>query len=372
MDIVAERAARKTAKSEVQSSLKPSPFAGDGDGSGSKEGDGSGSEEEGDEEEDEEDGDEEEDEEEGDEEEDEGKDEEDAIVKDEEYEEEEETVSKEEEEEDVKVKGNKRGRKGKGEVMMSKGKKIKVEDKEVWEKKRKRDSELSSSEGEKPLKKKTKGGKKGKGPSKPTKKVLSDNQIIREKFLSEYPPLLSRTVPSSFFHAIRDAKVNMKRFMNDIGFSALHSVNIDTLPNRLASQFAPKKKKQIFATDIAEKLVCSTRVDFMFKVNFLMLFANVMGKADTMRDFVNLSVVRSIREDTNIAGVDWCDFIHRCLAISHEPNTVSGFYNCPLCFLINRNNRDPPKQVKETGAANVVVGVNEAVDQVKENGRRKK
>nr|GEY68012.1 ubiquitin-specific protease 13 [Tanacetum cinerariifolium] len=266
------------------------------------------------------------------------------IVKDEEYEEEEEEkVSEEEEEkEDVNVKGNKRGRKGKGEVVMSKGKKIKVEDKE----------------------KKTKG--KGKGSSKPTKKVLSDNQIRREKFLSEYPPLLSRTVSSSFVHAIRDAKVNMKSFIEDIGFSALHSVNIDTLPNRLArfvvrafysktynfylktgvvhvtaekvheilglpiggislydlperreddefvqlwlSQFAPKKNKRIFATDIAEKLVRSTRGDFMFIVNFLMLFANVMGKADTMRAFVNLSVVRCIREDTNIAGVDWGEF----------------------------------------------------------------
>nr|GEW02587.1 hypothetical protein [Tanacetum cinerariifolium] len=38
----------------------------------------------------------------------------------------------------------------------------------------------------------------------------------------------------------------------------------------------------------------------------------------------------------------------------------------------NRNNRDPPKQVKETDAANVVVGVNEVVDQVKEKRRRKK
>nr|GEZ55117.1 ubiquitin-specific protease 13 [Tanacetum cinerariifolium] len=164
-------------------------------------------------------------------------------------------------------------------------------------------------------KKKTKG--KGKGPSKPTKKVLSDNQIRREIFLSDYPPLLSRTVPSSFCHAIRDAKD-------------------DEFVQLWLSQFAPKKKKRIFATDIAEKLVCSTKVDFMFKVNFLMLFANVMGKADTMRTFVNLSVVRRIREDTNIAGLDWYDFIHRCLAITHEPNTVSGFYNGPLCFLIEK------------------------------------
>nr|GEY08165.1 ubiquitin-specific protease 13 [Tanacetum cinerariifolium] len=230
---------------------------------------------------------------------------EDAIVKDEEYEEEEEEkVSEEEEEEDFNVKGNKRGRKGKGEVVMSKGKKIKVEDKEVREKKRKKDSEPSSSKDEKPLKKKTKG--KGKGPN---------------------------------------AKVNMKSFMEDIGFSAAsYRWNIAyDLPERREddefvqlwlSQFASKKKKRIFATDTAEKLVHSTRVDFRFKVNFLMLFANVMGKADTMRAFVNLLVVRRIREDTNIAGVDWCDFIHRCLAISHEPNTVSGVYNGPLCFLI--------------------------------------
>nr|GEX63776.1 hypothetical protein [Tanacetum cinerariifolium] len=38
----------------------------------------------------------------------------------------------------------------------------------------------------------------------------------------------------------------------------------------------------------------------------------------------------------------------------------------------NRNNRDPPKQVKKTDAANVVVGVNEMVDQVKKKRRRKK
>ncbi|GKE41073.1 hypothetical protein Tco_1464478, partial [Tanacetum coccineum] len=36
----------------------------------------------------------------------------------------------------------------------------------------------------------------------------------------------------------------------------------------------------------------------------------------------------------------------------------------------NRNNRDPPKQVKETDATNVVVGVNEAVDQVNKKGAR--
>nr|GEZ83839.1 hypothetical protein [Tanacetum cinerariifolium] len=348
--------------------LKPSDVtkSDQGDNSGSEEGDGSGSkkvgdeeedekkadeeedEKEGDEEEDEKDGDEEEDEEEGDEEDDEEKgdkeedkkreddeekvddeeDEEDVIVKDEEYEEEEEEEEKvseeeEEEEEDVNVKRNKRGRKGKGEVVMSKGKKIKVEDKEAGEKKRKKDYEPSFSEDEKPLKKKTKG--KGKGPSKPMKKGLSDNQIRREKFLSNYLPLLSRIVPSSFFHAIRDGKVNMKSFMKDIGFFVLHSVNIDTLPNCLA-------RFVVRAFD-------SKTYNFYLKTGVIHVTAKkvheILGlPIDTMRAFVNLLVVRRIREETNIAGVDWCDFIHCCLATSHEPNTISGFYNGPLCFLI--------------------------------------
>nr|GEW89137.1 peptidase C48, SUMO/sentrin/Ubl1 [Tanacetum cinerariifolium] len=38
----------------------------------------------------------------------------------------------------------------------------------------------------------------------------------------------------------------------------------------------------------------------------------------------------------------------------------------------NKNNHDPPKQVKETESANVVIGVNEVVDQVKEKRHQKK
>nr|GFD13594.1 ubiquitin-specific protease 13 [Tanacetum cinerariifolium] len=173
--------------------------------------------------------------------------------------------------------------KGKGEVVMSKGKKIKVEDKEVGEKKQKKDPKPSSSEDEKPLKKKTKG--RGKGPSKPTKKVLSDNQIRREMFLSEVVHVTAEKV-----HEILGLPIG-----GISHYDLPERREDDEFVQLWLSEFAPKKKKQIFATDIAEKLVRSTRVDFMFKVNFFMLFANVMGKADTMRAFVNLSVVRRIR-----------------------------------------------------------------------------
>ncbi|GJX76079.1 hypothetical protein Tco_0322890 [Tanacetum coccineum] len=53
-------------------------------------------------------------------------------------------------------------------------------------------------------------------------------------------------------------------------------------------------------------------------------------------------------------------------------NTEQARVSMIVDAIKNRNNRDPPKQVKETDAANVVVGVNEAVDQVKEKRCRKK
>ncbi|GJX73908.1 hypothetical protein Tco_0312503 [Tanacetum coccineum] len=102
----------------------------------------------------------------------------------------------------------------------------------------------------------------------------------------------------------------------------------------ILGQFDPKPLKDIRATNIAEKLVLAKRVDFMFKFNFLMLFTNVMGTADTMKAIVNLTVLRRIREDTNIAEFDWCGFIHSCLQLNVVPNTIYGFYIGPLTFLI--------------------------------------
>ncbi|GKF88607.1 hypothetical protein Tco_0259484, partial [Tanacetum coccineum] len=53
-------------------------------------------------------------------------------------------------------------------------------------------------------------------------------------------------------------------------------------------------------------------------------------------------------------------------------NTEQARVSMIVDTIKNKNNRDPPKQVKETDAANVVVGVNEVVDQVKEKECRKR
>ncbi|GJS63717.1 hypothetical protein Tco_0678281 [Tanacetum coccineum] len=231
--------------------------------------------------------------------------------------------------------------------------------KKKLKKKKKHVSYSSSSfEEEKPIIKKKKLDAK-----KKKKKPMTLAQIKMEKYLSGFPSLCSRIVPCSLFDAIRNSQVDLKSILSDIGFSSLHNVFIDTLPSHFSrfvvttfitsnyefklekgvirvtpekvheilgillggtsifdllerpldddfmkmwfNQFNPKPLKDIHASDISEKLVFSKKVDFMFKVNFLMLFANVMGTADTLKAIVNLTVLRRIRKDTNIAEVDW-------------------------------------------------------------------
>ncbi|GJX65752.1 ulp1 protease family, C-terminal catalytic domain-containing protein [Tanacetum coccineum] len=212
--------------------------------------------------------------------------------------------------------------------------------KKVIKKKKQVKVESSSSEDEKPLKNK-KRSKHVKDVKKKKKKPQTAEQIKKIEYLSDLPCLRSRTVPSSLFASIRDSQVDMESFLSDIGFSSLHNISIDTLPQRFArfvvrafsassyefklekgiicvtlekvheilrvplggtsifdlpkrpldypfvnewfKQFDPKPLKEIRACGIAKKLILTKTVDFMFKVNFLMLFSNVMGIADTMK-----------------------------------------------------------------------------------------
>ncbi|GJW19125.1 hypothetical protein Tco_0026561 [Tanacetum coccineum] len=177
----------------------------------------------------------------------------------------------------------------------------------------------------------TKGKKKGVVSKTKKWKPVSDSDSSSEeekKRAKQGNDVKKKTKkPSTAAHIKRDKYLS--KFI-DVGFSSLHNVFIDTLPAQLArfvvkafsgssyefkldkgiirvtpeQQFHPKPLKDIHASDIAEKLVLAKRVNFMFKVNFLMLFANVMGTTDTMKSIVNLTVLRLIHEDTNVAAID--------------------------------------------------------------------
>nr|GEW99307.1 hypothetical protein [Tanacetum cinerariifolium]GEX01541.1 hypothetical protein [Tanacetum cinerariifolium] len=78
-------------------------------------------------------------------------------------------------------------------------------------------------------------------------------------------------------------------------------------------QFHPVELRDLRVNDIARKLVAAKEIDFLFKVNFLTLFTNTMGKADGLKGQICLDVVRRLREDSVISDIDWCGYIYDCL-----------------------------------------------------------
>nr|GEW39254.1 hypothetical protein [Tanacetum cinerariifolium] len=197
------------------------------------------------------------------------------------------------------------------------------------------------SEDEKPLKNKKKRAKQGKDVKKKTKKPPTPALIKRDKYFNTFPARLARFVVKAFSGSSYEFKLDKgiirmtPEKVHEILGVPLGGTSIFDLPEIPLDdpfvkvwfkQFHPKPLKDIHAYDIADKLVLTKRVDFMFKVNFFMLFANVMGTAETMKAIVNLTLLRRICEDTNAAATDWCGFIHKCLHDSSEPKTVNGFY----------------------------------------------
>ncbi|GKB49961.1 hypothetical protein Tco_0900714 [Tanacetum coccineum] len=197
----------------------------------------------------------------------------------------------------VALKSKKRDHVSEDNVLKVK-KKLKKKKKQVYD-------SSSSFEEEKPIMKKKKLDAK-----KKKKKPMTLTQIKKEKYLSGFQPLCSRTIPCSLFAAIHDSQVDMKSILSNIGFSLFAAIPyrlvfqgvplggtsiFDLLERPLDddfvkmwfNQFNPKPLKDIRATDISEKLVLSKKVDFI------------------------------------------------CLKQSAVPNTINGFYIGPLTFLID-------------------------------------
>ncbi|GJR74562.1 hypothetical protein Tco_0086927 [Tanacetum coccineum] len=104
-------------------------------------------------------------------------------------------------------------------------------------------------------------------------------------------------------------------------------------------QFYPTELKQIRVNDIASKLVAAQEIDFLFKVNFLTLFTNTMGKAAGLKGQICLDVVRRLREDCVISDIDWYGYIYDCLQGSKLMEGTNHYLG-PLTFLIELELKD--------------------------------
>nr|GEW66545.1 hypothetical protein [Tanacetum cinerariifolium] len=189
------------------------------------------------------------------------------------------------------------------------------------------DEESLPKKGNKKLTKKVKKEESDKDsiPKKGKKKEkkLTPKEAAHEEYLSSFPSFHARTTPSSLFSAIKNSRVDILRFLTDIGFSDKIEVTPSKIHDMLgvpfggyslydldereadhefvrkwAGQFYPLELKKVCVNDIAQKLIVAQEIDFLFKVNFLTLFTNTMGKADGLKGHICLDLVRRLREDS--------------------------------------------------------------------------
>nr|GEV13265.1 hypothetical protein [Tanacetum cinerariifolium] len=162
---------------------------------------------------------------------------------------------------------------------------------------------------------------------KKKEKQLTPKEAAHEEYLSSFPSFHARTTPSSLFSAIKNSRVDILRFLTDIGFSD----KIKVTPSKIHDMLELKKVR---VNDIARKLIATQEIDFLFKVNFLTLFTNTMGKADGLKGQICLDVVRRLREYSVISDIDWCGYIYDYLRDSKLPGGTNHYLD-PLTFLID-------------------------------------
>nr|GEX05519.1 hypothetical protein [Tanacetum cinerariifolium] len=198
---------------------------------------------------------------------------------------------------------------------------------------------------------------------KKKKKQLTPKEAAHEEYLLSFPSFHARTAPSSLFSAIKNSRVDILRFLTDIGFSSLHNISIDHLPSKLgwfavskfksymliydsgdkievtpskihdmlgvpfkeyslfdlderetdhefvrkwAGQFYPLELKKVRVNDIAQKLIAAQEIDILFKVNFLTLYTNTMDWEFFLRDINRRLDFRFGREHF-VSGIDFGD-----------------------------------------------------------------
>ncbi|GJX05749.1 hypothetical protein Tco_0193681 [Tanacetum coccineum] len=97
-------------------------------------------------------------------------------------------------------------------------------------------------------------------------------------------------------------------------------------------QFGTKK---VTPNDMKHMIRKSRVADMNFKLNFIVLFTSLMGGVKT-KGFCDLSVLDHINMSTDIANINWCSYIWRCLKKCKEGwkrNETNSFFLGPITLL---------------------------------------
>nr|GFA43939.1 ELM2 domain-containing protein [Tanacetum cinerariifolium] len=141
---------------------------------------------------------------------------------------------------------------------------------------------------------------------KKVKKKESDEDSVPKKVKKK----LTKKVEKEVSDEESFLKKGNKKFTKKVKKEESNEDSIPKKGDRIeAGQFYPLELKKVCVNDIAQKFIVAQEIDFLFKVNFLTLFTNMMGKADGLKGQICLDVVRHLREDSMIFDIDWCGVI---------------------------------------------------------------
>ncbi|PWA41970.1 hypothetical protein CTI12_AA548360 [Artemisia annua] len=103
------------------------------------------------------------------------------------------------------------------------------------------------------------------------------------------------------------------------------------------SQF-PEDVKWVTTRALSQVILETTNENYMFKMNFLILFATTMGCCDNS-SVVKYKVLQNVLEDDNVQDIDWCTYIWECARYSkvdwkkNNKNKEVVYYG-PITFLM--------------------------------------
>nr|GFA69430.1 ulp1 protease family, C-terminal catalytic domain-containing protein [Tanacetum cinerariifolium] len=99
------------------------------------------------------------------------------------------------------------------------------------------------------------------------------------------------------------------------------------------SQFGDKN--EVRPNDITDVTISIKDAGKLFKMNFLMLFANTMGLCEKSR-VCNMNILKKITDDVCVEKIDWCSYIIKCLKESKQKwvNPDKNHYTGPVTFMI--------------------------------------
>ncbi|PWA87409.1 hypothetical protein CTI12_AA035650 [Artemisia annua] len=111
----------------------------------------------------------------------------------------------------------------------------------------------------------------------------------------------------------------------------------DLFEQEWKDQYKDEKKLTTYA--ISKQISKTTNIDFIFRMNFLMLVANTLGECDN-NYVVKTTVLENILEEDDVSEIDWCSFVYECARLSKKDwatrkrDRTEVVYYGPVTFLM--------------------------------------